>query len=601
MVRLPVLIAGVLLILSANKTLFGQAASPGSANGLAQPSSSTPIGDLVPCIQKPKDDWVLRGIQQQTPPSPRLSQNQVMALIDTAVAAAKAAGMSTTAFQSTLSGNANEYAELPYKTAVTRIVNDATTAITASTDAQATSTVKTAAITAVKSAFPASTPPYQLPNDVQCSFSLMQWKETSDTFGRRIANQYVALQVTVRNSNPKNEFLIHDVHVAVDTGMGLDYFDRFSGTRDKLVVRAVAQRGQFEDRRNLIFNSLGLVGAVASFPTGVTSGEFSSAVAVFTGQLVPGLSNVVFPDHTVQQINNINDLGFSASSSSKMVVPIQGSVPFVTYIAERPLEQLPFAWCGKVKHGDNYHNESCDIPFGNPPGVKDWDESETLKELHYKKWRGAALRILSNNTYVVVSGMHIQETDSSALISHLNCPTIFGGHVDLSQLTNGQFVCTVTGNGLGSVHSVELQLNSNKVSGTIKPSTDGTSAQILFAASDLATLAGAYELYFVDASGNATDAQNSMLLSEQPVIIGAQPSKDSPATVITLTGTNLTTLDSVSVVSGTPGSTTTCTQTTTPATSSTWSCNPNPALTSGTYSLQYTVKNIPSYTANVRI
>jgi hypothetical protein len=74
------------------------------------------------------------------------------------------------------------------------------------------------------------------PDDVVCSFSVMQWKETSDNFGRRVANQYIALQVTVRNLNTQNEYIVHDIQIAVDTGLNRAQFGRFEAARDKLVV-----------------------------------------------------------------------------------------------------------------------------------------------------------------------------------------------------------------------------------------------------------------------------------------------------------------------------------------------------------------------------
>ena len=193
----------------------------------------------------------------------------------------------------------------------------------------------------------------------------MQWPETRDSFGRRVANDYIALQVTVRNLNDQTEFLIHDIQIAVDTGLNPVQFGRFQSARDKLIVRNVAQRAQSEDARNLVINSLVAAGAIAGgASSAVTQSMVSTAarnlatsVAIFQGPFITGLINI-FPDHTIEQINHINDQTFSASSSSKTVVPVQGSVPLVTFLAERPIEQLPFARCGsttgpKVRKAEN--------------------------------------------------------------------------------------------------------------------------------------------------------------------------------------------------------------------------------------------------------
>jgi hypothetical protein len=214
-------------------------------------------------------------------------------------------------------------------------------------------TLKTTASTVVANVQPK---PFEAPTDVSCSMSILAWKETSDIFGRRVANTYVAIQVTIRNLNSTNEFLIHDIQVAIDTGMDTDDLGRFQAGRDKLLVRAVAQRGQTEDRRNLVVNSLVAAGSIAA-ASSITAGtiEFKDAVAVFQGAFIPGF-DTLFPDHTVEQLNHINDLVFSSSSTSKVLVPVQGSVPLVTFISQKPIGQLPFAWCGyRQKDGARRH------------------------------------------------------------------------------------------------------------------------------------------------------------------------------------------------------------------------------------------------------
>jgi hypothetical protein len=124
----------------------------------------------------------------------------------------------------------------------------------------------------------ASTSRFKPPDDVSCSMAILTWQETSDIFGRRVANTYIAIQVTVRNLNKTNEFLIHDIQ-AVDTGLNPADFSRFQAGRDKLLVRAVAERGQTQDRRNLALNSLLAVGAIASAVTPLAPAtEFATGI-----------------------------------------------------------------------------------------------------------------------------------------------------------------------------------------------------------------------------------------------------------------------------------------------------------------------------------
>jgi hypothetical protein len=110
-------------------------------------------------------------------------------------------------------------------------------------------------------------------------------------------------------------------------------------------VRSVAQRGQSEDRRNLVLNALTAVGAIAGSSAIAGSTDFKNGVAVFQGAFIPGFSTI-FPDHTVEHLNHINDMVFSASNTSKVLVPIQGSVPLVTFTALSPLSNCRSPGCG---------------------------------------------------------------------------------------------------------------------------------------------------------------------------------------------------------------------------------------------------------------
>jgi hypothetical protein len=379
---------------------------------------------------------------------------------------------------------------------------------------------------------------FDRPDDVVCSFSVLQWHETSDNFGRRVANHYVALQVTVRNLNTQNEFIVHDIQIAVDTGLNRAQFGRFEAARDKLVVRNVAQRGQSEDPRNRIINILQAVGAIAGgASTAVTQGlsdtveatDMASAVAIFQGPFMTGLINI-FPDHTIEHINHINDLAFSASSTSKTIVPIQGSVPLVTFLSEKPLEQLPFARCGTsvpkrlwytfYTHTSADDSANSDSPgssryqfcmgdaydaYGNPisPDTTENTRPEYyMKPYPFKKWEGAALDVLKHRIFVVVGGVHIKEVAKQPTLSSISCAPGNDTTIDLSKITGPNATCTLKGADLDLVSQVSLQnaTDSNdktQVQGTSSVSGDTTQAEILFLKSDLAKLKGTtYKLYY---------------------------------------------------------------------------------------------------------
>jgi hypothetical protein len=414
----------------------------------------------------------------------------------------------------------------------------------------------------------------------------MSWKETCDIFGRRVANTFVAIQVTLRNLNTKNEFLVHDIQVAIDTGVTPDYFGRFQAGRDKLLVRAVAQRGQSSDRRNVVLSVLQTLGAISA-ASALTAGtvEFKDAVAVFQGAFMTGFANI-FPDHTVEQLNHINDLVFSASNTSKVLVPVQGSVPLVTFISEKPIEQLPFAWCGHPPQGHfnperwfgwgpeqncNFnggkHDPGYVTPYrypkhtGNPSTKNEGADTKSMSnsredglppwdDLQYRDWRGAAVRMLQEHTYVVVGGVHIQEITTQPKLANLTCPQLKSDQVDLSQAQNDAVSCKVTGSGLGLISAVDLQKSDSKIAGTITAATDGNSATLQFKPEDLCNAEGPYSLFVTYKSDTQKEAApldtgTQVLLTPQPVVSG---SPTLAGNTLTLTGKCMDQIKGVSIV-----------------------------------------------------
>jgi len=180
------------------------------------------------------------------------------------------------------------------------------------------------------------------PPDVACSQSILSYNETKDAFGTRVARTYVALQVVVRNLNSDHEFVVHDVQVAVPIR---DEASHFRAGRDRLIARGVAIKGQTFDPRNVVLGGLDTLSATASAASTIASADFMTGSSIFTAFLSP--LKHWFPDHTVDQLNRLNDLAFSASSSYKIIVPKNGSVPFVTFVPQELFEKSPRNWSRK--------------------------------------------------------------------------------------------------------------------------------------------------------------------------------------------------------------------------------------------------------------
>jgi len=549
-------------------------AAPGSAS--STPSSPPPIpathevlGDYVPCLF---DDNQTLSFRAKVAPAPLVGESRADALIQ-GVNSRLGAG-------NTISTKTEDLLNHTYADATDILVS-------AITNSKADAASKTAANQYLTTL--SQTPEW--PNDVSCSVSLLSYAETQDVFGRRVASRYVAFQVNVRNLNANSEFLVHDIQVAVDTGTSTDYFGRFESSRDKLIVRGVAQIGQTDDRRNRLLNFLTMLGSiggganaelqVAAANTSAAA-NFSTAIAIFQGAVLTGLANI-FPDHTIDFVNHINDLSFSASSTSKTVVPTKGSVPLVTFIAERPLEQLPFAYCGQKtsfrsfnRYERKQENSTSFIDYCKNPlfDGSNLVMTEYPKALTYANWSGAALRILEARTYVVVGGVHITETATAPTLQQLNCPRFEGdGPVDLSVATSGSLACTITGASLDKAGGVAIEQGSQRVAGTIQATQNGSSATILFTAAALDPLSGTYTLDWVSPGNPDTASGATLNFVPRPPIVNQIDYKDATnkdATVpftgkapitsdlaLTFLGTDLDQLQAVTLTCGTSSKTAT--------------------------------------------
>lgn len=200
--------------------------------------------------------------------------------------------------------------------------------------------------------------------DIQTYVTVMDRKIVADIFGSRISKRFIAFQVTVENRNENLQFLIHDLSldlervfnppsqnkVAAFTSQtdgtssrdtmrtaplsqpapGLKTAGRSSMYRYRLssiehsLLRGVAEKGQGQDKRNLILRMLRGTGSLAAALMGVTTlgASYAPAVAAFNG---PGLTTYsdMFPDYTINQLNRLND---SAYRSNTLVSKQQGKV-----------------------------------------------------------------------------------------------------------------------------------------------------------------------------------------------------------------------------------------------------------------------------------
>jgi len=341
--------------------------------------------------------------------------------------------------------------------------------------------------------------------DVGCSESIMSWEEARLAFGRKIADTYIAFQVNTKNTNPDQEFLIHDLQVAVAAfttnpakqvavaapttnpdkrkthppapyypyacevpavSSKPEYYTHFMAGRDKLLVRGVGQVGQDLTKRNITQHVLEAVADILGGTAAVAgTAEFSSAVHIFSATGVPGFSKVL-PDHFAQQIDLLNDTGFSANSTYRIIIPKNGSATMTTF--------MPAA----------------------------------VFATNYRGWKQCELLNFANSAIVVMSGKHIQEVNDQATLKQLNCP-VKEDYLDLSQASGGNLQCQISGTDLQLLTAVRLKNDEDEKDQTTldgKPSLSGstTSGTVTFSVDKLSALAGErYRAYVEGDKGEA--------------------------------------------------------------------------------------------------
>jgi hypothetical protein len=181
--------------------------------------------------------------------------------------------------------------------------------------------------------------------------TLMMPKNVGDSFGRRIGQRYIAMQITVANRNSEYQWLITDGAINLERLLengGAACTTRFASLKavlqknaidggpnphvtgsDLTVLRGVAEKGQLLDPRNLTFRILQGSGTIAAGLLGVTTfgPAFAPAVAAFNGPLLAAYQSM-FPDQTVNQLNRLNDSTYSANT----VVPKQQAKVLVVFV-----------------------------------------------------------------------------------------------------------------------------------------------------------------------------------------------------------------------------------------------------------------------------
>jgi len=510
----------------------------------AVPGNAVPplLGDHVPCLMDKDELYALRGIGIDQDPAKT-------AALETAKELSKSPGSDLSAY-STFTQNLTSIGLANNSPEQVRSKTLAIAQVAGLPDASAEQVSNAAAVAA-------ATTTYNRPTDLGCSMSIMPWKEASKVFGRAVANAFLAVQIVVRNMDPDHEYLLHDAELAVDAYSSA--IQRFQAGHEKEVVRGVSVWGQSYGRQAIaahIVEGVGiLMGAVVGMP-GIPA-NFVNATGAYQAGLVPTF-NKLFPDLNTSNLNNLNDLAFSAQSNSRIVVPKGGAVPFVLFVPVQPLEEACWLQPGYNFFKDDSFttactaicadpkSESCDPqPFAQSKSGK-WKGN--WKEIAFKDWTPIQLEALQKHAYAAIAGQHFQAVATAATLKTITCTSPDKSGAYYQALIGGDLTCTLTGSDFDTMSKLRMRppgdtQAADAIDGTVTVSGDTSSATAKIAAADVKKISQpTYNLFAVDKSGNESNLNSTLSFVLSPTVT-ASPSQTLDLTAkpftATLKGTNL--------------------------------------------------------------
>ncbi len=359
------------------------------------------------------------------------------------------------------------------------------------------------------------------PLDVACSMSILSYETTRYAFGQRMADEFIPVQIVVRNLNPNTEFLVQDAELGVDEDIN-GRLGRYAAGVDKLTARTFMLSARDYSHRNLIVHIAQGVGTVLSSASLVYGTAVKDAANVYSAGFLNALTGV-WTDHGTDQVNLLNDEGFSSYRTERTVVPKSGTAEFVIFFRS---DQFQEGWwvqdCAEtiVIHNPNQVSQisarqsakcigQMNLQSPDPKCLADTEISVDLEAarrvcLHYyktpanrssnvcsdsdgtcepnlvdigtssdvagdfayfkpnsvlyKKWSPRAVALFRELSLAVIAGTHIQEqTSTTPSLTKIDCPVDTKGDVDFDKAENGTINCTLTGNNLDQVQTLKLR------------------------------------------------------------------------------------------------------------------------------------------------
>jgi hypothetical protein len=189
--------------------------------------------------------------------------------------------------------------------------------------------------------------PSDLAPQVDIDWSVLGYQQVYDNFGRRVASNYYAVQLTIGN-NTGFPLQLSGAGFQIHPGAAP------TPTTNKTIVQGTLIYGQDFSARNIIYRSIVWATMLASaaspyFHRANARANYAAGVALFSGAFVNGFIQQ-FPDNTVKQLAR---LGSSEIMSDQDVIPNNSQVPFIAFLSKEsvcPPGAKNAALCGAANH-----------------------------------------------------------------------------------------------------------------------------------------------------------------------------------------------------------------------------------------------------------
>jgi hypothetical protein len=166
--------------------------------------------------------------------------------------------------------------------------------------------------------------------------TLMSYTEARDNFGRRIADNFIVVQVTIKNPDITHQFLLQDMRVVFDPNecdKAGEFYKQFKvqDCHDKYdnylkypiayaptsqsALQAVASIGQYRSPRNFFFKALDLAATMGGALTGFNfvGRDGKAGLSVFNGTFLTA-SKTFLPDLTLGQLAQLTDQSYKPNT-----------------------------------------------------------------------------------------------------------------------------------------------------------------------------------------------------------------------------------------------------------------------------------------------